>query len=671
MNLRFRTVMVLIAILPAWASIPVSAQEETPPLVLGGFQTQGSVTAGYRFVTVKGRVQKFQELFDLQKGFRVMDINLLGRAIEGANSFADSYSFTASGLGGDPFPGGQFTLRKNKLYDLRVSYRQSYYYWDRDDNDTHPTGLHALTSNHNWATVRRFGTMSFNVQATNRLRFNLEFSRVGRDGFTLTTRNLEYPSSSSVWGAFARANPYEVYAPLDETTNRFAGGVSYLWREWNFHYRLGYQTFTQNLTWNNLLSPQRSINVDAPATASELLTSASWSEFRRLRTPVSEFSYDGKVNHRLDIRGGYIYYRYRGPATLDAAFSGTARTNSGGTTFAPYSLSRDSRSEVSEPSHVIDQGFSFKIKEWWNLHADYRYSRFTVDGDSIFHSLLNGTTALTGTSENVWQLGTHQLDLDLEFLPTRALAVRTGIRFMKRDINMFEDGVIDPIRTRRIKTVWPTVSVSYNPSKLFSVRADLQSITSGASYTRVSPHTDVGGRFVFRSQPTPKISIEDNLVVRNRKFQDSNFRNNVRSNALAVSYAFNEHLSGYAGFSYDSILNSDSVTFLRGTPPLSPVWRDQFINRVWRGGIVVKPVQRFGINLSGNFVRTTGLSEISGELPTFGPVTWPLITGAVYYDFPKAGRLSIDLQRTYYIEEIMRGNNFQANLLTIRWTKDF
>jgi hypothetical protein len=38
---------------------------------------------------------------------------------------------------------------------------------------------------------------------------------------------------------------------------------------------------------------------------------------------------------------------------------------------------------------------------------------------------------------------------------------------------------------------------------------------------------------------------------------------------------------------------------------------------------------------------------------------------------PKAGRFAVDLQRTYYIEDIVTVNNFSANLLTIRWTKSF
>ena len=44
------------------------------------------------------------EMFDLQKGPRLLEFNLFGEAKEGSNAFADSYSLTMSGLGGDPFP---------------------------------------------------------------------------------------------------------------------------------------------------------------------------------------------------------------------------------------------------------------------------------------------------------------------------------------------------------------------------------------------------------------------------------------------------------------------------------------------------------------------------------------------------------------------------------------
>jgi len=46
-------------------------------------------------------------------------------------------------------------------------------------------------------------------------------------------------------------------------------------------------------------------------------------------------------------------------------------------------------------------------------------------------------------------------------------------------------------------------------------------------------------------------------------------------------------------------------------------------------------------------------------------------TVTAYYDFPRLGKLAIDVQRTYYFEEIVRGNDFGANLLTFRWTRNF
>src|SRR3990172_1018388 len=77
--------------------------QDPPPLVLGDFETQGSVTAGHRFMTINGRREKFLELFGLKKGFRLMDFNILGRAKAGSTPFADSYSFNLSGFCGEPF----------------------------------------------------------------------------------------------------------------------------------------------------------------------------------------------------------------------------------------------------------------------------------------------------------------------------------------------------------------------------------------------------------------------------------------------------------------------------------------------------------------------------------------------------------------------------------------
>jgi hypothetical protein len=165
--------------------------------------------------------------------------------------------------------------------------------------------------------------------------------------------------------------------------------------------------------------------------------------------------------------------------------------------------------------------------------------------------------------------------------------------------------------------------------------------------------------------------VDNNLYIRNGKYTTTDFENSYRSIGTTLTYELNDTLALFGGFVYDSFFATASVTFLRGTAPLSAVWRDQTINRVWQAGVDAKPVGELRLRFSGNFLRTTGAGEISGEPPTFGPLTWPMATGTLEYDFPRVGRLAVDLQRTYYIEEIMVGDNFSANLLSLRWTRDF
>lgn len=648
-------------------AIPAIAQDERT-FNWGAFDPSGSATVGYRLASFSGRREKFIELFNLQSGPRLLDFTFGGRAKEGTSAFADSFQFTAGGLGGDPFPGGQLVVRKSKVYDLRVGYRQSYYYWDRDDNAVLPSTFRALTTNHDWGTVRRLANVNLLLHATNRLKFRAEYGRNSRDGMSFSTRTLEYFGSPSSWGSFLRDNPYYVEAPLRESMNRFAGGVDYSLGDWSFHYTAAFQSFDQSMNWNNVVSPQYSINVNSATAMREPLTSASWSESRDLRTPSSEFSYNGTIRDRASLRGTVLYFRYRGPSNLEASFAGIARTT--GANVGPYFIAQSSRARLTEPNTVIDQGASIRLTDWWNFHADYRYNRFRQTGAAKVHSQRD-TTVFNGEVLEEWKQDMQQLDLSFEFLAPRGLILRPGVRLVRRDTEARTDGVIDPRRTLLANTVSPLIGVVYAPSPKFSVRADVQSNTTGATYTRITPRTDVHTRIVVRYQPIERLTIEDNVVTRDRNHRPNSFENRVRSNGATLSWAWSERLSTYAGFSYESFLAAADVIFIRGTEPRQTKWRDQTVNRVWQLGVNLKPAARFGVQFTGNFVRSTGAGEISLENPYFGPLTFPMATGSVYYDFPRLGRLAADLQRTYYLEEIVPANNFGANLLTLRWTRNF
>ena len=689
----------LIVIAPI-AKAQDDADSDIVPVTLGDFTLSGSSTAGFRFTNVKGYAPQYRQMFDLNGGFRLLDLNVNGDAKDAKNPFADTFSLNISGLGGDPFPTAQFAISKNKVYDFRAEWRQDYYFWNQNDNVVLPIATVAagqskgLTSNHDWSTVRKFGSVDFTLHATNNLRFRFNYYRPSDEGPTYTTRSPDFFDSPSYWGNYARGNAYYLFSPLNDYTNRFTGGVDYSYKSWSFHYNAGYQTFTENISLNNVASPQLSID-PAASSLTEPILNYSGSQFRKLTTPISEFSFVGKPLSKLEWRGGYTYYRYQGPATFAQEFNGVAPNATN--VLAPYSVSQSASAMVTQPDNILTQGLTYHAWRWFSLAADYKYSRFTSNSTGTFQSLFNGTTSSTGTTNEQWRDGLSDFTFSMIFVPTSTLVIKPGIQLLKSNVEAFTNFVVDPELTQTIKTVRPSISFGYEPTKQFSIRGDFQTTNNGASYTAMMPHTLEAARFNVRYHPLVNLTVEDAVNISNAKLlttsfvgtgpraalqNNPNFRNNVHANAITVSYSTTDRFSVFAGFSYDSYFAQGNIVYARGTAPITDFLRDQEVNRVWSGGIEGKPTKRFGLRLSGNFDRSNGVGAITGlppattpatynEPPAYGPVTWPLVTGTAYYDIPRAGRLAVDLQRTYYIEEIVTANNYSANLLTIRWTKGF
>src|SRR3954468_307426 len=96
------TTSLLLAVLAA----PLTLAQEGP--------FRGSITTGYRFTDVKGYEPKFQELFDLNSGLRLLDLNLFGQT---TSRYIDHYSLSLSGIGGEPYSTAQLNIRKTRRYD--------------------------------------------------------------------------------------------------------------------------------------------------------------------------------------------------------------------------------------------------------------------------------------------------------------------------------------------------------------------------------------------------------------------------------------------------------------------------------------------------------------------------------------------------------------------------
>ncbi len=651
----------------------VATPAETPPPA----EVHGSFDVGYRFTDITGSADTFHQLFGLSDGARLFGVDV--RTTGGDNAFADSFALNSSGLGGDPFPTLQVTLAKARRYDLRVNWRSHEFFsvapLTPDSIDGFDT--RAVTDAHSWQSRRRLGSVALTVDATRRLRFLFGYDRNVRDGTAGSTRAIDFVGAPSSWGAFARANPYPVEGPLDDTANRFAGGVSYGGEQWTFNYKAGYQTYDETQTLAAETLPERSINVADQATATELLSAFHWSQARSLTTPFSELSFVGRLSDTFEWRGEHIYYRYEGPSSLDAAFEGVARTNSAGTAFAPYDIAIATKGQTGENNHVLGQGLTYRPSNTWAFDLDYRYSRFATEttGQLMSEWALAAGANPQATSEEddtEWRQTLHTVDVTAMWEPLRSLSIRPGVRLAQRDVTAREDGNVVESTTGREQTAWPELSVAYRPTRAFSARGVLKNSYSDASYTRMSPLQRNNAHLVVTVKPATGLTIDMSVDRTDSEALASGFVSNLRSASFQTSYDLSDRFSVMGGFEYQSYLGLGTATFVRGPAPIvSDEMRDREILHLWLAGVTAKLTSHLGIIATGNFNTTQGTDTIVGEPPLYGPTTFPYGTVSVYYDVPMVGKVSVDLQRTYYFQEILPLNDFRANLVTIRYSRGF
>ncbi len=348
-GLWFITVTMLAGVARA-QDAPVAAAATAAPAT-SGFDVHGNVEAGVRFTDVTGSSDTYRQLIDLSDGLRLTGFDLEGRSKEPGRGFADVFSVSASGLGGEPFASLQVVARKSGVYDFRVNWRKSQFFDVSPLTPPSIAGLdtRAVTDNHGWNTSRQIGNASMTLHATSHLHLLFDYDRMSRDGALDSTRALDFLDSPSAWGSFARANPYPVIVPVNDTSNRVTAGLSYSRSIWSVNYKAGYQTYDENETINSATPFETSIDVADPATPNEVLSTVAWSQSRRITGPTSELTFIVQPTTKLEWRGEYSYSSYDGPFNLDGGFQGIARTNATGTTLSPYDVTISARGNASAP----------------------------------------------------------------------------------------------------------------------------------------------------------------------------------------------------------------------------------------------------------------------------------------------------------------------------------
>ncbi|MBI2837367.1 MAG: hypothetical protein HYX75_03580 [Acidobacteria bacterium] len=138
------------------------------------FTFKGAIETGYRFVDIDGSEERYREDINLWSGPRLARVEgegTLGRT---------TYVVRLSGIGGDPFPGADLTLRSERRYRLALYYRGS------DYDYASPGDFHSF------ATFLRRSGASLDIAATSHDLISLTVDREQRSGRVRSTRGVDF-----------------------------------------------------------------------------------------------------------------------------------------------------------------------------------------------------------------------------------------------------------------------------------------------------------------------------------------------------------------------------------------------------------------------------------------------------------------------------------------------
>jgi hypothetical protein len=648
-----------------WAAVavPAAAQDQAQPVKTRPYQTSGSLSIGNRFLDVSGNLGTYNELINLQPGFRVFSADLNLRPTEPGHGWFDNLSFTTQNLGGDPFPVVALDIRKNGVYDFRASYRATQYFYDLPQTD--------LTANRGWIDRRRFGDAELRYTPTRNLKFRFFYNKTERAGTESSSGPfLFFPIAPDVWQAFGRASGVPWVIPLREEANLFGGGLDYHWRKTDFHVEQSYRTYNNPASLEGFSS--QPIQLIGPGSPSQNVVPTRWDTFAAFNIPMVNARVEQEINERLRFRAGYIYEHASGPTSL----SGSLLIPVPALVSVPspgFSINYTGEGTTRLTTQTADAGFTLKLLDSLNLISDYRYQIFSQTGQQSINATRTDLPALVPLGSDIlrWDFGMHTLDTVFGWVPFPKLSVRAGLRFFKEDIVSKVNGQ-EVQGTQRSWYYTPVIDVAWRPSPKLRLQGKFERRTVVDPYIRISPENTVGSNIKVHFSPSEHWGIDNTFSVRNQ--ESTRIQLDVRSRANSTSVWFQpaDRLSLNAGFTYRSFFSNTTIRYLVGTMPLTGLFStDQDIDRIYSCGLRTRLAPRLTLSFSGQFLRSTGLATFTGESTTYGPLTWPAWDTSLSYQLKEGGEFVFGWQHSYYLEDLVRTMDFRANALRIAWNFSF
>ncbi|OGP77297.1 MAG: hypothetical protein A2V86_00170 [Deltaproteobacteria bacterium RBG_16_49_23] len=587
----------------------LDAAPENGGLATGPFQWHGSVELGYRLTDIEGR-DRYKEVVNLMEGLRLFNLSLQGKNQE-KKGLVDSLSFNLNGIG-DPFPYGRLQIKKAKTYDLVVTYRESRYFFNREDFFTPSLG-EPFTDNHDFHQRRRQGAVTLTIFPQDDFRLNFGYSHAQRAGDMRTPRAFIYLLDIP-----------NLEQDLKERLNEFFVSADFSIGTWNFH--------VKQSRWNF----KNENEIEEPGFLVE-------KRKEDMNTYVSTAKGHTRVGERLDLDLGFTYAHSNGRAHFTNPFS----TTEGKTDFN---------------TQIAELGLSYLLMKKAVLHFDYQFHRLSQDGRAE-------------TFKPTYELHAHTGTFQIEVLPIEKLTLRGGYRFQYRDIDaenlMNVEGNLaiggKDSQDTIIRTHGWIGSLDWKPYKSFSIYGEYQGADFDNPYTRISPeHENIAKLRVKYNTPLNGLNLKGSVLWKRKTNPDQRYRIDVQDYVFAAGYqpSFLPRLSLDASFTYEKIRDKKNITnnlFAFPVPP--PFTRFVFDSDalIYSGGMSYEGIFKgLGARFNGSYARTRDENSqkyADGLISIWYKNKWvtPILT----------------LERTYLIDRERRNDGFDANLLTFSLNKEF
>lgn len=586
----------------------LQAQEpaaEAPPS-----QWSGAVELGYRFTDIEGE-DRYREAVNLMDGFRLFNFNLQYRDPEG-EGLADEVRIQANGIG-DPYPSGRIDVKRHKKYQISANYRESDFFFNRED-----AGV-LLTDNHDFNQTRRNGAVTLSVFPADEIRLDLGHTFSRREGEAGVPRIFTFVPN--------------LKQDLDESLDEFFVSASFPVGAWDIFVRQSQSLFSN------------SDRIDQAPTLTE-------ERDEEVTTRVSKVTAHSQVNDRLDFDAGYVFARSDGEARLN---------------ISPALLVGSGASDFVYDTHVLESGASLLLREDLIAHLDYRFHTFDQDGRADTDFFFLPQTVVTTD----YHLDAHTGSLKLEHLTSDSLTLTAGYRLQYSDIeaenfnlNQFDGGPSSE-NTTILSHGW-IGAVDWKPGKKFSLYGEYEGAVFDNPYTRISAEEDHIGKIrATYKAPIPDLTMKGTVLWKTKTNPDQHYRLDVQDYIAAAVYqpAGMPGLTLDASFTFEKIRDKKEIITQGIIPPASPFVTFVFDSDVliYSGEVRYEEIyQGLSLRLGGSLART---KEENDQEYARGIISLWYKTGGI--------TPILSFERSYLSDNQNPADDFSANWLTLTLRKEF